>query len=132
MARNKKDFITVTEPPPLKHGKLYPGRILAVTQEKKSKLIRIKLENLDPVQFGRTHEIGLPLAVWPGNRTSQFFTAAGVDTTRPDQKISVDDCIGKTVGMLFGAEEDATAITFEPFQNKRRHSRDDSQKEQAD
>ncbi|MBE0536755.1 MAG: hypothetical protein IH624_13895 [Phycisphaerae bacterium] len=131
MARQKKDFITITEPPPLKRSKLYPGRILAITQEKKAKLIRIRLENLDPVQLGRIHTAQLSLAVWPGNRTSQFFAAAGIDTTQPGEKISIDDCIGETVGMRFTAEED-TVVTFEPFQNKRPHSHNDSQKEQGD
>ena len=131
MAQRKKDFITVTEPPPLKRGKLYPGRILAITKDKKS--VRVRIENLDAFHVGRVHEAELPLAVWPGNRTSQFFGAAGIDANRPGEKISVDDCIGRTVGMRFDApDEDITAITFEPLPTKRPRSRDDSEKEQAD
>ncbi len=115
MSPRKNNVLTVEGWPNPKKGKLYKGIIKKA--DKKAKCADVTIENLDPTQLGRIHEISLPLPIRPSryHRTCSFFIACGIDTTIDGTKISLDDIVDTTIGMRFGAfaEDGSQQIDFE-------------------
>ncbi len=115
MSPRKNDVLTVEEWPDPKENKLYKGRVVKTEAKGKPKCLHITIENLDPSQYGRLHDVSLPLPIRPGNRTCLFLEACGVDVSTVGTKIRLDDITDATVGMRFGTihEEGFEQIDFE-------------------
>ena len=113
MSPRKNNVLTVKAWPKPKKGKLYRGVVKKAVV--KAKCIHVIVENLDPAQLGRIHECTFDLPVRPGNRTSLFLTACGMDVDGVGTKICLDDIVDATVGMRFGAvaENGSQPIDFE-------------------
>jgi len=113
MPRYKKNIVTTEPWPALKEGRLYKARIktAAPDTDKAAGALRATLENLDPTQLGRIHELELPLPLRPGNRACAFLAACGIDATAMGTTVDLDRLAGVIVGMRFrgldanGAEE---------------------------
>ncbi|MEN6335155.1 MAG: hypothetical protein ABFE01_12920 [Phycisphaerales bacterium] len=92
-------------------------RIKSVTPDKAAGFLRVTVENLDPDQLGRIHEVKLPLPLRPGNRACAFLAACGIDATAVGTTVDLDRLTGAVVGMKYhgpgtaGAEE----FDFEPI-----------------
>ena len=84
-------------------GKLYKGRVKKIDVNRKSKCLNVTIENLDPNQLGRIHDVSLPLPVRPGNRTCSFLIACGIDASAVGMKVCLDDITSATIGMRFSA-----------------------------
>jgi hypothetical protein len=111
MPPHKKNIVTTKPWPALRKGRLYEVQIKSAAPDKAASVLRVTLENLDPTQQGRTHEVHLPLPLRPGNRACAFLTACGIDATAVGTTVDLDRLPGGTVGMRFrgldadGAEE---------------------------
>lgn len=115
MSPRKRNVIVVEDWPKPKIGRPYKGKVLKATIARKSKYLNVEIENLEPEQAGRIHEIELSLPTRPGSRTSSFFLACGIDTDTVGVKICLDDVIGVTLLMRFASatNDDIQDITFE-------------------
>ena len=124
MSPRKNNLITIEPWPNLKMGKLYKGIVRKV--KKKAKCNQVTIENLDPTQLGRIHEETLLLRIHPGDRTSRFLTACGMDADTIGTTIDPHDITGATIGMRFGpiAQDGSQEVDFERIE--------DSQKEQPE
>ena len=102
-----------------KKGKLYKGRVTKIDVNRKSKCLNVTIENLDPNQLGRIHDVSLPLPVRPGNRTCSFLIACGIDASTAGTKICLDDIAGATIGMRFGsvAQDGSQQVDFERIED---------------
>ncbi|MHC4538771.1 MAG: hypothetical protein ACYS74_03195 [Planctomycetota bacterium] len=103
MSPRKKNVHIVKNWPKPKKGKLYKGIIRKVdTNTTRAHLV---IENIDPTQLGRTHEIDLPLPIRPNryHKTCYFLMTCGIDATSNGISVDFDQIIGITVGMRFGA-----------------------------
>ena len=103
MSLQKKKTLTVEGWQQLKEGKRYKGSIKQIRVGKKTKSLHVTIKNLDPTQSGRIHDIVLPLPIHPGNRTSRFLAAAGIEANTVGKQICIDDIAGNVVGMRFTA-----------------------------
>jgi hypothetical protein len=99
MPRRKTNTVTVEPWPDLKPGRLYKGRVRAIAIDKAGNQLDLTVENLDPLQQGRLHEIDLPLPVRPGNPTAAFLTACGIDANETGTTIDLDQIVGCVVGL---------------------------------
>jgi Holliday junction DNA helicase RuvB len=54
-------MVTVIAWPGLRRGRFYPGRVKSIKLQRASKCLRVTIENLDPSQLSRIHEIDLRL-----------------------------------------------------------------------
>lgn len=119
MSRTKKIMLAVQAWPRHRVGKLYEGLIKQIQVDKKSKILHVTIENLDPSQSGRIHEIEFPLPIHPGSKTGRFLTAAGQDANTVGKKICIDDAVDAVVGMIFttGAGNGNQQIEFERIAN---------------
>ena len=99
MPRRKTNIVTVEPWPDLKPGRLYKGRVRTLSVDKAGNRLRLIVENLNPVQQGRIHEIDLPLPVRPGNPTAAFLTACGLDANEIGTTIDLDRIVGGVVGL---------------------------------
>ncbi len=122
MAPRKNNALTVEDWPDPKKGKLYKGIVKTANVDKKQKCIFVTIENLDPTQLGRIHEFSFDLPIRPGNRTSLFLIACGIDANAVGTKICLDDIVDTTVGMRFGtiAQDGSQEIDFERIENPSR------------
>jgi hypothetical protein len=123
MSPRKNNVLIVEAWPDPKLGKLYKGRIRTSDVKGKPKCLHVTIENLDPSQFGRIHNMSLPLPVRPGSKTSSFLAACGIDVSTVGTKVCLDDITGATIGMRFGfvAQDGSQQINFErieDFQSK--------------
>jgi hypothetical protein len=77
----------------------------------------VVIENLEPDQRGRGHELDLPLPVHPVSRTALFFVACGIDAFEVGARIDLDRIADVVVGMRFrGLGTDNIAeFDFEPI-----------------
>jgi hypothetical protein len=121
MPPRKKNIVTTEPWPALREGRLYEVRIKGAAPDKAASVLRVTLENLDPTQQGRTHEVQLPLPLRPGNRVCAFLTACGIDAKAVGTAVDLDRLADAIVGMRFrgfgagGAEEfDFEQITNRP------------------
>jgi hypothetical protein len=111
MPRRQKNIVTTEAWPTLREGRLYRARIRSAAPDKAASALRVTLENLEPTQVGRIHELKLPLPLRPGNRVCAFLTACGIDATTVGTTVDLDPLDGVIVGMRFrgldanGAEE---------------------------
>jgi len=97
----RKNNVIAVEPwPNLKVGELYPGRVKGARVDKASNRVHVTMENLEPVQANRIHELALPLPVHPGNKTALFFVTCGINATA-GTTICLDQIINAIVGMRF-------------------------------
>ena len=126
MSPRKKNVITIEAWPNPKKDKLYKGIVRKLDINKKAKRVRVTIENIDPTQLGRIHEKTLLLPAHPGDRTSRFLTACGIDADTIGKKIGPEDVAGVTVGMRFGAvaQDGSQEVSFERIK--------DSQNEQPE
>ena len=120
MSPRKKNILIVKAWPHLKKDKLYKGIIRKAENE--TQYVDIEIENLDPTQLGRIHEINLPLPVRPSkyHRTCAFLMACGIDATIHGASIDLDETVGVTVEMRFGAvaQDGSQQIDFERVENQ--------------
>lgn len=119
MSPRKDNTLTIVGWSDPKKGKLYKGKVKKADVNRKSKCLRVTIENLNPSQLGRIHEVNLPLPVRPGNRTCSFLTACGIDACAVGTRISLEDITGVTVGMRFSAvaQEGSQQVDFEGLEN---------------
>ena len=117
MSPRKNNMLIVQDWSNPKKGKLYKGIVRKA--KKKTQYVHVIIENLDPTQLGRMHELSLDLPVRPGNRTSLFLTACGIDADTVGMKVCLDDIVNTTIGMRFGAVADdgAQHIAFERIED---------------
>ncbi len=122
MSPRKNNVLTVEGWPDPKKGKLYRGIIKKAVNKARS--VHVTIENLDPTQLGRIHEMSLPLPIRPSrcHRTCSFFIACGIDTTIDGTEIYLDDIVDITIGMRFGAfaEDGSQQVDFERIENPAR------------
>ena len=102
-----------------KKGKLYKG--LVKRTDNKTTYLHINVENLDPTQLGRIHDIKLPLPVRPSiyHKTCSFLLACGINASTHGTKINLDDTIGSIIGIRFGAraQDGSQQIDFEKIKD---------------
>jgi len=119
MSPRKKNLLIVKGWAKPKKGKLYKGIIREV--EIKAKHVHVVIENLDPTQLGRVHEIDLPLPIRPSryHRTCSFLMACGIDATSDGVSVDLSQIAGVTVGMRFGAvaQDGLQQIDFERIED---------------
>lgn len=131
MSPRKKSVITVKGWPNLRKSKLYKGIIRKA--ENKTQHVDIEVENLDPTQLGRIHEMHLPLPVRPSkyHRTCAFLMACGIDATIDRTSIDLNEIVGVTVGMRFGtvAQDGSQQIDLERIEDPSRLQTDTSHSE---
>ena len=122
MSPRKNNVLTVEGWPDPKKGKLYKGRVVKTEAKGKPKRLNVTIENLDSTQLGRIYEFSFDLPIRPGNRTSLFLIACGIDANAIGTRISLDEIIGATLGMRFRAvEQDGSQeIDFEKAENPAR------------
>jgi len=99
MSLQKKNTLTVEDWPRPKAGKRYKGLVKQIKVDKKTKSLRVTIENLDPTQSGRIHDIVLLFPVRPGSRTSRFLGAAGIEANTVGKQVIIDNIVGTVVGM---------------------------------
>ena len=119
MSPRKNNVITVEGWPDPKLGKLYKGKIRTSDVKGKAKCLHVTIENLDPSQLGRIHDVSLPLPVRPGSKTSLFLATCGIDVSIVGTKVCLDDISGTTIGMRFGsvAQNGSQQIDFERIED---------------
>ena len=119
MSPRKNNTLTIVGWSDPKKGKLYKGKVEKVDVDRKSKCLRVTIENLNPSQLGRIHEVSLPLPVRPGNRTCSFLTACGIDARTVGAKVCLDDITGADIGMRFGtiAQDGSQQVDFERIED---------------
>jgi len=119
MSPRKNNTLTIVGWSDPKKGKLYKGKIEKVDVDRKSKCLCVTIENLNPSQLGRIHEVSLPLPVRPGNRTYSFLTACGIDASTVGTKVCLDDITGAAIGMRFGAvaQDGSQQVDFEEIED---------------
>ncbi len=105
MSLQKKNTLTVEDWPRPKVGKRYKGLVKQIRADKKTKSLRVSIENLDPGMQGRLHQTDFPLPLRPGNRTSLFLTACGMEANTIGKQICIDDIVGAVFGMRFSAAD---------------------------
>ena len=119
MSPRKNNVITVKGWPHPKKGKLYKGVVRKAV--KKVEYVHVTIENLDPTQLGRIHEMDLPLPVRPSryHRTCSFLLACGIDATIDGVSIDLNEIAGVTIGMRFGAvaQDGVQEAGFERIEN---------------
>jgi hypothetical protein len=117
MPPRKKHLVTTNSWPLLRAGRVYDIRIKGAMPDRTAGVLRVTIENLDPEQLGRPHEVRLPLPVRPGNRTCAFLGACGINATAVGTVVDLDRLAGAVVGMrvrpspVDGSEE----FDFEPI-----------------
>lgn len=117
MPPRKKNIVTTEAWPALKEGRLYGARVKSAAPDKAAGFLHVTIENLDPAQLGRIHELNLPLPLRPGNRVCAFLAACGVNATAVGTAVDLDRIVNIVVGMRFrglGAN-DAEEFDFEPI-----------------
>ena len=130
MSPRKNNVITVEGWPDPKLGKLYKGRIRTSDVKGKPKCLHVTIENLDPSQLGRIHDVSLLLPLRPGNRTCSFLTACGIDVSTVGTKVCLDDIAGATIGMRFGSV--AQQIDFERIEDSQKKQPETSVEDSGD
>ena len=122
MSPRKNNTLTIEGWSDPKKDKLYKGKVEKVDVDRKSKCLRVTIENLNPSQLGRIHEVSLPLPVRPGNRTCSFLTACGIDARTIGTKVCLDDITGAAIGMRFGAvaQDESQQVDFERIEDPSR------------
>ncbi len=115
MSPRKNSILTVKGWPKLKKGKLYKGIVREAN--KNTQNIHVLIENLDPTQLGRTHEMSLPLPIRPSkyHKTCSFLMACGIDASKDGANVNINDTIGANIGMRFGdvMQDGSQQIDFE-------------------
>ena len=134
MSPRKNNVLTVEGWPDPKLGKLYKGRVGRSEAKGKPKCLHVTIENLDPNQLGRIHYVSLPLPVRPGNQTSSFLTACGIDASTVGTKVCLDDIAGATIGMRFGtvAQDGSQQVDFERIEDSQNTQPDTSVEDVGD
>lgn len=119
MSPRKNNVLTVEGWPDPKLGKLYKGRVGRIETKGKPKCLHVTIENLDPSQLGRIHDVSLPLPIRPSNKTCLFLTACGIDVSTVGTKVCLDDIAGATIGMRFGsvAQDGPQQVDFESIED---------------
>ena len=115
MSPRKNNVLIVKGWPNPKKGKLYKGIIRKADND--ARHINVVIENLDPSQLGRTHEIDLPLPIRPSkyHKTCSFLLACGIDAGSDGASVEINDVIGVTIGLRFGdvMEDGSQQMEFE-------------------
>ena len=122
MPSRKKNVIIVKGWPNLKKGKLYKGVIREAKNKKQ--YAHVVIENLDPTQLSRIHEIDLPSQALPSryHRTCAFLMACGIDANNEGMEIDLNHIIGTTIGMRFGTvgQDGSQQIDFERIEDSKK------------
>jgi hypothetical protein len=119
MSPRKNNVLTVEGWPDPKPSKLYKGRVEKSETKGKPKCLHVTIENLDPSQLGRIHDVSLPLPVRPGNLTSSFLMACGIDVSTVGTKVCLDNITDAIIGMRFGmvGKDGAQQVDFEKIKD---------------
>lgn len=124
---------TVEAWPPLKIGKSYKGRVRQIKLNKKVKRLHVTIENIDSSMLGRMHEHDFHDRIYPGNSTSSFLSACGIDANTVGKQICLDDIVGIFIGMRFSAADGSDKeIEFKRIQPVAEDKAEDSTIEQED
>jgi len=119
MAPRKKNVLIVKGWPNLKKGKLYKGIIREADDN--TKYVHVVIENLDPTQLSRIHEIDLPSPARPSryHRTYAFLMACGIDANNDSMEIDLNHIIDTTIGMRFrtAGQDGVQQIDFERIED---------------
>ncbi len=115
MSPRKNNVITIEAWPKLGTSQLYSTKVKGAHIAKKSNLLHVTLENLDPCQLGRMHEIDLPLPARLGNKTCVFFQACGLEADTTGKRICLDQVAGVAIGLRFRGvtKDDSEEFEFE-------------------
>lgn len=106
MSPRKNNILTVEGWPKLKKGKFYKGKVKKININRKSKSLNVTIENLDPTQLGRIHDIELPLPVRPRSKAYSFISACGIDAGTIGTKICLDDLSDAIICMRFSTNQE--------------------------
>ena len=134
MSPRKNNTLTIVGWSDPKKGKLYKGKVEKVDVDRKSKCLRVTIENLNPSQLGRIHEVSLSLPVRPDNRTCSFLTACGIDARTVGAKVCLDDITGAAIGMRFSpvAQDGSQQVDFERIESSSSTQPDTSAEDSGD
>ena len=99
------DILTIEGWSKLKKGRIYKDKVKRIDINRKSKSFHVTIENLDPTQLGRVHEINLPLPIRTGSKACSFISACGIDADTVGMKICLDDVNDAIIGMRFNTDE---------------------------
>lgn len=114
----RKQYVTVTDYPQRKENTIYEMRVADLEVNKKSKTVSAILEDLDASQQGRLCKVPDMPRPHPGNRTSLFLTACGVNANDLGSRICLDDLIGARLGVTFTKSGEPLAFVWlEPKQS---------------
>jgi len=97
----RKQYVTVTDHPQRKQNTLYEMRVTGLELHKKSKEITAKLEDVVKDQHGRFCVIPHMPPLHPGNQTSLFLSACGVNANKVGVRICLNDLIDSHIGVKF-------------------------------
>jgi hypothetical protein len=115
--KKKRRIIFVGKPPALISGQTYEGVIRSIEVDEESHYYDIAIENLDPTQSGRIHDVRLPTMLFPGSKMARFLAAAGQEANTIKKRIDLDDVVGTVVGMRFPSPDGSgEQIEFERIQ----------------
>jgi hypothetical protein len=110
----RRQILTVRPRPDLKRNKLYRVRIQRTHIKKKTRILDVTVQHVDPGQVGRPHNFRLDLPLYPDSPASQFLVACGLDADQAGNRVSVGDAVGRIIGMVFCTEDfDETGVIFE-------------------
>ena len=112
MSRRKIENIQVEAWPKLRVGQLYRGKVTKVSMKKRPNRLIIVIENMTCPQLGRIHEIELGLPVHPGNPTSLFLSACGIDANRIGTVIHVEHIVNCIVGLKYRGQGFHESVDF--------------------
>jgi len=134
MSPRKNNTLTIVGWSDPKKGKLYKGKVEKVDVDRKSKCLRVTIENLNPSQLGRIHEVSLPLPVRPGNRTCSFLIACGIDARTVGAKVCLDNITSTAIGMRFGAvaQDGSQQVDFEEIEDSQSDTSAEDSGDQSD
>ena len=109
----RKRYVTVTDYPPRKKGKLYKMRVQKI--EASTKMMSAVLEDLERNHKGRTCNLpNMPLP-HPGNMTSLLLAACGANANQLGERICLDDLVGTHIGAKFNkAGEPVEFVRLKP------------------
>jgi hypothetical protein len=119
-------IITIKESPELLIDSVYEVLVKLIKINRRKNLLKVTLQNLDAVQYGRSHMIILPLPACPGNPVCLFLEACGVNASEIGKEIDLTTLIGKRLGVQFlhnKSSYDHRSVKFTKLQEKSHENR---------
>jgi hypothetical protein len=107
--RNKKTRVITVEPyTDLIVNHVYEATIKDYTLHEASNRLRVTMENCDPLQEGRLHQVEMRLPVHPLDRTCRFLAACGIEATEIGTQIQIDLILGCHIGLRYRGQDGGT------------------------